>query len=73
MPFQFITYGRYISVDGNWLITRTIHPRTKRRSWQVNKWAEDTRQFTPVDGACFLTLEMAKFYVTDSGDFVSLL
>lgn len=72
MPFQFENYGRYISVDGNWLITRAVHPRTKTRTWQVSRWNEEVREFVPVDGANFISLAMAKFYVTDLGDFVTL-
>lgn len=68
MPFLFVNCGRYISVDANWLILRVKHPRTSARSWQVHKYDYGAREFMPVDGARFATLEMAKFYVSDLSD-----
>lgn len=64
MPFQFITYGRYVSVDGKWLIQRRKRVMGRGSNWVLAYWNEGTRNFEDTGHRAFKTLNDAKRWVT---------
>lgn len=64
MPFTFVTYGRYISVDGQWLILRVRPMGLCTKKWDIYTWDAETRTFKRFDHRGFRTLNDAKRFVT---------
>lgn len=66
---MLVRAGRWISADGQYVIQRYLKPGKGRYSrvmvkrWAVGHWNEQARDFLPVSGADFATLNAARDYV----------
>lgn len=64
MSFQFVTYGRYISVDAKWLIIRDRNQATPGYPWKVQTWDSEHRAWVDFQGKVFKALNDAKEFVS---------